>query len=446
MKRILIALLLACSFSFSQAQTSNVIDKVIAVVGRDVILHSDIAQELYQMQMQGYTIGEDSECNILENLLVQKLLLNKARIDSIKVNDGAIAQEIEQRMGYYVAQLGSKEAVEKYFAKPFYKVREDLKSYVTEKYLTDQAQRSVISNAGITPQDVNEFYKKTPKDSLPTIPEQYVLQQITQYPPSEGQAKFEAKEKLLDLRKRINEGEKFQTLAILYSQDATSAVRGGELGMRNRSELVKPFSDAAMSLKPGQISQIVESEFGYHLIQLIEKKGDYYNARHILIKPEFTPDEKNKVMHTLDSVAQRIRMDSISFESAALRFSQDKDSRLNGGFVVNSSNLSNKFDKDQLPPADYKVISELAVGKISNAFDSKDASGNSVAKIIKLKEVFPSHTANIKDDYITIYNLAKTAFQKQAYNQWVEKSIESAYIRIDPDFKSCKFERKTWFK
>lgn len=446
MKKILVALLLVCSFSFSQAQTSNVIDKVIAVVGRDVILQSDVAQELYQMQMQGYTIGEDSECNILENLLIQKLLLNKARIDSIKINDAAISQEIEQRMGYYLAQLGSKEAIEKYFAKPAYKVREDLKSYVTEKYLTDQAQRAVLSSVGITPQDVNEFYKKTPKDSLPTIPEQYILQQITQYPPSEGQAKFEAKEKLLDIRRRINEGEKFQTLAILYSEDASSAIRGGELGMRNRSELVKPFSDAAMSLKPGQISQIVESEFGYHLIQLIEKKGEYYNARHILIKPEFSPEEKDKVTRKLDSIVAQVRLDSMTFEAAALQYSQDKDSRLNGGFVVNSANLSNKFDKDQLPPADYKIISSLAVGKISNAFDSKDASGNSVAKVIKLKEVFPAHTANIKDDYITIYNLAKSAFQQKTYNQWVDKSIQSAYIKIDSDFKTCKFERKTWFK
>lgn len=446
MKRTILTLVLACSFGWTHAQKSDVIDKVVAVVGRDIILHSDIAQELYQMQMQGYTIGDDSECNILENLLVQKLLLNKARIDSIKVNEAMIVQEIDQRMGYYMAQLGSKEAVEKYFAKPAYRIREDLRSYVTEKYLTEQAQRAVLSSKEITPQDVHLFYKKTPKDSLPVIPEQYIMQQISLYPPSEGQAKFEAKEKLLDIRKRINEGEKFQTLAILYSEDASSAVRGGELGMRNRSELVKPFSDAAMTLKPGQISQIVESEFGFHLIQLIEKKGEYYNARHILIKPEFSPEEKAKVMKQLDSMAQRIRLDSITFENAALQISQDKDSRLNGGYMVNSTNLSNKFDKDQLPPADYKIISGLAVGKISEAFDSKDGSGNAVAKIIKLKEVIPAHTANIKDDYVTIYTLAKNEYQKKAYNQWVEKAIQSAYIKIDPDFKACKFERTTWFK
>jgi peptidyl-prolyl cis-trans isomerase SurA len=298
----------------------------------------------------------------------------------------------------------------------------------------------------VTPSEIERFYKRISKDSLPIIPDQYVIRQIVIHPPA-NDARFEAKEQLLALRERIINGEKFNTLAVLYSEDPESAKRGGELGLQSAEIYLPTFADAALSLKPGQVSQIVETEYGYHIIQLISKEGnDMFNARHILLKPKFTTDARQTAFARLDSIVDLIRNDSITFENAALRFSSDVKSNLNGGIVVNERTMTSRFDKDHLNPVDYMVLRNMQLGEISHSYEARDDKGNTLYKIIKLESLIPSHTANIADDYNVIQSMAKQKRQMDSFNKWVEKKQAYTYIRIDPLYSNCNFERKGWIK
>ncbi|MDR1227360.1 MAG: peptidylprolyl isomerase [Prevotellaceae bacterium] len=437
-------LLLAARSSFSGP---SVLDEVAAVVGNEVILGSDLEQEILQQKAQGRLDDEQLRCEVFEQLLIQKLLLAQARLDSLQVNDMAVTQEVDHRIRFFTTQLGGAPEVEKYFGKPMYQIREDLKVYVTEKNLTQQMQQKIVKDVYVTPNDVTVFYRSQAADSLPIIPEQFVIQQIARYPPSGSEARFQVREKLLELRERVLNGEKFATLAILYSEDPGSAKRGGELGLRSRDELVKQFSDVAFSLKPGQVSQIVETEFGFHVIQLIEKKGDQANLRHILMKPKFSSETQRRATQLLDSVAMFIRADSFSFERAALRFSEDKATRLNGGYVVNQQAQATRFDKDQLAPTDYFVLRNMKVGDVSAPFEAKDLTGNDIFKIIKLKQLIPSHRANMEHDYGTIHDMAKQKQQEEVFEKWLKDRIQSAIIIIsNPAMASCKYEHEGWVK
>jgi len=423
-----------------------VVDQVVAVVGSDAILLSEIEQEIMQMKAEGLPINESTRCTVLENMMIQKILLNQARVDSVFPSASQIESQLEQRLAFFANQLGSQKAVEEYFKKNIYEIKADLKDALSDQIQTQQMQAKISEKVTITPSEVKAFYKEIPSDSLPMINQQYEIVQIVKTPPAASQAKFNVKEKLLELRQRIIDGEKFSSLAILYSEDPGSARRGGELGFRARGELVKPFADAAFNLKPGQVSQIVESEYGYHILQLIEKKDDKVNVRHILMKAKFAPDEERDAIHSLDSLASAIQHDSITFERAARFYSDDKKTNLNGGLMVNGQSGSSRFEKDQLMPVDFFALKELKEGEISAAFESRDDMANVVYKIVSVKRIIPAHKANIKDDYDVIQNIAKQKKQQEFFLNWLDQKKKGMFIRIDPQFAKCSFRGQGWVK
>lgn len=440
----IVAVLLVGAFGHLKSQ--EIIDQVVAVVGGERVLQSDIEQEIMRMKMQGVITRDNDKCSVLEQLLMQKLLLAQSKIDSLTVNDASVEMEIDRRLKYFVNQIGSEKGLEDYFNKPLYEIKDDLRELIGEQQLTQQMRQKIVDKVNITPSEVKSFFRKTPEDSLPVIPDQYELQQIMIYPPSTAEAKFQVKEKLLDIRNRVLNGERFSTLAVAYSEDRASAIRGGELGFRTRDEYVKAFADAAFSLKDGQVSSIVETEYGFHIIQMIENKGDRVNVRHILIKPQFSSEMLSQAIAKLDSVRNLVINDSLTFERAVLKFSEDKKSMLNGGLVINPYTNTSMFEKDQLQPSDYYVIKELKVGELSAPFESRDDHANVVFKVIKVKRFAASHRANIKDDYDVIQSLAKQDVENDILKGWLAKKQKTTFIRIDPSFRNCNFESNGWIK
>ena len=424
---------------------NGLIDKVAAVVGGEMILYSDVESEVMMMRVQGVVSDKNIRCEVFENMLLQKLLLAQARIDSLQADDATVEEQLERRLRMIMTQLGGEKATEEYFKKPIFKLKQDWQEPVREQILTQLMQMKLMKDAPISPADAERFYRNTPKDSLPVIPDQYLIRQIVINPPA-GDAKFEVREQLLSLRERIVSGEKFSTLAVLYSEDP-SARRGGELGLMSAQDFVPAFADAALSLKPGQVSQIVETEYGFHIIQLISKEGnDMFNCRHILMKPKYDSDKRLVSFNKLDSIAGLIRKDSMTFDVAAQRFSQDMATNLNGGLVVNENTLSPYFEKDMLSPSDFNVLRDMKPGDISQPFEAVDKKGNTQYKIIQLEKLIPAHTANINDDYTVIQNIAKQGRRTEDLNNWIKQKQIYTYIRIDPMFSDCTFQREGWIK
>lgn len=439
-----IAILLLVQLPASAQQVP--IDKVIAVVGREMISLSDIENEITMMKFQGIVSENNIRCEVLESLLLQKLLIAQARIDSLRVDENMVEQQIDRRLRMIITQLGSEKATEDYFKKPLFKIKQDWSEPMREQILTQLMQQKLMKDAPIAPSDVEKFYNKIPKDSLPTMSTAYVVRQIVLNPPT-STAAFDVREQLLHIRERIMKGEKFNTLAVLYSQDPASAKRGGELGLRSAQDYEVSFAEAAMALKPGQISQIIETQYGFHLIQLISKEGnDMINCRHILLKPQYATEHRVSAFAKLDSIANLIKNDSLSFENAAQQFSEDKTTRTAGGLVISEESNSAVFEKDQLSPYDYQAIRELKEGEISAPYEALDSKGNTQYKIMLLVKITPSHVANIKDDYNLIQQLAKQERRQDSLNKWMSEKQEYTYIRIDPSFHDCKFERKGWIK
>jgi len=433
----------------AQKYANGLVDKTIALIGNDMIQLSTIEAEVQMMLFQGVTSDKNLRCDVLENLLVQKLFLTQARLDSLSVNQEAVESNLNQRVQEAMTQLGGEKATEAYFKKPLYMIKQEWRDALEEQSLVQNMQSEIIRKAPqLTPADIEKYYKKTPKDSLPIISTQYQFSQIVLYPNKED-AVMAVKEKLLEFRDRIMKGEKFSTLAMIYSEDKGSAVKGGELRMASKQLYWPSFSDAAMSLKVGQVSQIVETPDGFHLIQLIEKEGDMFNARHILLKPVYTSSDRVKAFAMLDSLKNLIALDSIKFEFAARRFSQDLKTFVNGGRVADESTGSTYFDKDLLKPSDYNVIKDLKVGETSEPFESTDnegRSGNIVYKIIKLDKIIPSHIASYKDDFSILQNEAKNQASQVTISEFIVKKQASTFIRIDPLFSNCPFKRKGWIK
>jgi len=360
-----------------------------------------------------------------------------------------VEQNLNQRIQEVMTQLGGEKATEAYFKKPMYKIKEEWRIALTDLSLVNNMQSNIAKQAPeLTPSDIEKFYKKLPKDSLPIISTQYKYSQIVLYPEKEA-AIMAVKERLIEFRERIMKGEKFSTLAMMYSQDPGSAGRGGELRMASKQLYWPAFSDAAMSLKVGQVSQIVETPDGFHIIQLLEKDGDMFNARHILLKPMYTKIDKDKAFKTLDSIRTKIINDSIKFELAARRFSQDPKSFVNGGAVADENTGSIYFEIDQLKPADQAILKDLKIGEISEPFETTDnegREGSTVYKIIRLDKIIPSHTATYKDDFSVLQNMAKSQAVNTAINEFIKKKQLSTYIKIDPLFSNCPFEREGWIK
>ena len=434
---------------YVQRYQGGLIDKTIVLIGNDMIMLSDLENEVQMMSARGFTADRSARCQILEEMLVSKLFLNQARIDSLDVNEATVESSLTQRINEVMTQLGGEKQMEEYFNKPLYKLRQEWKEMLTEQSLIQDMQRKVAGNIpNLTPSDIEKYCKETPEEDLPIVSTQYRIRQIVLYPDKEA-AELEVKERLLGLRERIVAGEKFSTLARIYSQDPGSYTKGGELGMASKTIFWPAFSDAAMSLKVGQVSQIVETPDGYHLIELIAREGDMFNARHILIKPHYTTEDRVKAFDRLDTIRTRILGDSISFFNAARYFSEDRKTATNGGLLADEYSGSSYFEKDQLKPADYNVLKDMQEGDISEPFESLDnegRSGNTVYKIIMLEKIIPSHVADYKTDFNVLLDDANRKNSTAAIDKFISEKQKSTYIVIDPLFRECNFMREGWVK
>jgi peptidyl-prolyl cis-trans isomerase SurA len=425
------------------------VESVAGIVGNEVIYLSDIENAVADMRRSGNkTSPEAMSCNIFHDMLVQKLFTDQARIDSITVTDDAIEADLNMRLNDFIRKAGSEEALVAYFKKSMIEIKRDVKKGLLEQETVREVQNNIAKDISITPAALKKYYASISKDSLPVVPAKYQLSLIQLDPPSNEENKAEARQRLLDLRSRILKGESFSVLARLYSEDTESAKNGGEIGYVTRGEVEKEYANAAFSLlTKNTVSKIVETKFGYHLIQLIDKKGDMVNTRHILVRPKVKPDQAAKATAKLDSIADMIRKDSITFEKAAMRYSTHKDSRTNGGKMVSTDQSRvTWFTLEELSPEMYVRIRDMKVGEISEPFKTTDENNNEVFRIIKLDNVLPAHKANLKDDYQSLYDAALMQERSKVFDKWVKEKIKNTYIRISEEFKSCEFLKEGWLK
>ena len=433
----------------AQKYSDGIIDKTIAVVGNEVIMISDLEEEVQMMRAYGMMSDKSGRCELLEEMMSSKLFLMQARLDSIEVNNDMVEGELRNRVDMLRTNLGGDEEVEKQFGKSLYKLRQEWRDAITDQTLTQQMQQEIASKIpDLTPYDVQKYIDETDEADLPVVPIKYQLSQICIYPDREA-ANLAVKERLLAIRERIINGEKFSTLARIYSQDPGSARKGGELGMASKSIFWPAFSDAAMALKPGVVSQIVETPDGFHIIEVLEKKGDMFNARHILLKPEYTSDDRQKGFHVLDSLRTELANEAVTFSLAARFYSEDPATRTNGGQMADPNTGSTYFEIDQLKPQDYAAIKELKEGDVSEPFESLDnegRDGNLVYKILKVDKILPAHSATFSNDYTLLLEQAKHELQMKAIDDFIDSKIKSTYIVIDPLFADCDFEREGWYE
>ena len=459
-----IALLLMVTIPVSCKRFANPFaggDKVVAVVGQSVVLYSEVERYskalVEQSKQQGYTSQRDPRCEALEHLIIQKLLYNQSQIDSLTVPMDRVAERVQQLVDEQILERGSVAALEMYYHKPIFNIREELRETIEEGAYASEMERTIKDKVHVTPGEVEKFVKGMSKDSVPIIPEQYVFAQIVRYPSNADEAKLRAQERLLELRERIINGDKFDMLARTYSEDPQSAIRGGDLGLMTKEMLVPEFAEAMMKLKPGQVSGVVETDYGFHLIQLIEKIGSQYHARHILLKPQYTDMDMEEPYNVLDSVQRQIVDGTITFEEAAMKYSQDKYSKQNGGLASNLEQLeimnygdpteaSVKFYKDYLNPDDFRALEKLEIDGVSKPYTTQDYRQRTLCKVVKLKEVIPAHPANIKEDYVQLEKLALAVKQEREFVRWLKSKVDGMYIRIDEDFKDCEFEHSFLLK
>lgn len=467
-KGILTAVAVALAVTGLYAEKRFVmLDKVVAVVGNSSIMHSEVEQVANQLvearRAEGYTSDRDPKNEALEQLLMQKLLYNQALIDSVEVSTADIVQRVEARVQQMTDEAGSVIELERQSHMPVYHIRELIRRQVEEQTYAGAMQQQVIGKVKVVPGEVEYYYNNTDKSELPIIAEQYVYAHITKYPEGMEEAKRRTRERLLDMRERIVTGKaQFSTLARMYSVDG-AAIRGGELEPTTLQGWVKPFADAVEELKPGQVSEVVETQFGLHIIQMIDKRGSLYHCRHIVLRPTFTTDEIVAPMLKLDSIANLIRKDSLTFEAAAMAHSDDKYSKQNGGIVTNHDLLEHysafdakltatKFLKEDFGIGggksidDYNAIRYMKKGDISAAFRTSDMSGNEMCKIIKLLDVIPAHNATLDEDYLRLEQIALEKKQEKAFQQWLDTKIEAMYIYIAPEYRQGEFVNKNWVK
>ena len=464
-KGILAAALMLLAAGVVGQRRQVMLDKVVAVVGGSSIVYSEVAdyarQLVEQRRQEGYTSDRDPMNEALEALMTQKLLYNQAQIDSVEINSNDILSQVEDQVQQMVDMEGSISKLEAKQHMAIFNIREILRQRYEEQAYASAMQREVVSKVTVIPGEVERYYKSLSKDSLPTIADRYVYAQITKFPKSMKEAKQRARERLLDMRERVITGKaRFDNLARMYSVDGT-ALRGGEMDPTPLAGLDEAFAKTLEGMKPGQISEVVESQFGFHIIQLLDKRGQLYHFRHILLRPEYTSDELGETLNQLDSIADLIHKDSITFEKAALRFSDDAASKMNGGIVSNHDILERyqafdakltvtKFLKEDFGRFksldDYNALIRLKPGEVSDAFLTEDLLGNQLGKIVKLVEVIPTHPASLNEDYLRLEEMALQDKQERVFREWLTKKIDAMYVYIDPEFRDGEFENKHWVK
>jgi len=441
------ATLLLCLLTIP-SYADNIIDEVIWIVGDEAILRSEVEEERLRAQYEGQSLNGDPYCIIPEQMAVQKLFLHQALIDSVEANESSVSHQVDMRLNYYISQIGSKEKMEEYFRKSQAEIREELMTTVRNQMIIQQMQQKLTSHIKPTPAEIRRFYNNLPQDSIPTIPAQVEVQILSFEPDVPREETERIKSRLRDFTDRVQSGKAdFATLARLYSEDTESAKRGGELGFVGRGQLVTEFADVAFNLTdPKKVSRIIETEYGYHIIQLIEKKGERINCRHILLRPHVSAQDKVRSLEKLDSIRTVIQDSAnATFEQAVILFSQDKQTAMNAGVMMNPNNGSSKFEYQDLPQDVAKQIYALQVGDISQPFMMMDEIKNKeVCAIVKLKAKNEVHKANMVDDFQIIRSMLEQKLSQEFIENWIRKKQKETYIHIDEDWRGCDFQYPGW--
>lgn len=429
----------------SSAQNNVNVDKVVAKVDNYIILKSEVELTYLQALSNGERDRGNLKCEILENLLVNKMMLAKADIDSVVVENKVVDDQLERRMQYFISQFGSREKLEEAYKKSADQLKSELRKQVKEQLIIQKMQENITKDVKMTPSEVKKFFNAIPKDSLPYFSTEVEVAQIVRLPQVSKEQKTEAREKLNAIRDRILKGEDFATLAKQYSEDPGSSKAGGELGFWGRGAMVPEYEAAALKLKPGELSTVIESPFGFHLIQLIERRGTEYNSRHILIKPSSSTLDVEEAKQYLDSIKTLVINDSISFEKAARDLSEDQATKSSGGFFIDPNTNSSRIAVENLDPVVFFVIDTMEVGQISKPLPFRTEDGKDAVRILYLKSKMPPHQANLKDDYQKIYNAALVDKKNQKVNSWFEKTRSEVFVNVDPEFSHCKILQQNNF-
>lgn len=433
----------------AQNREPQVIDKVVAVVGKNIILQSDIENQYLQYRLNGMTgSAQAMRCQILEDLLLQKLMLNQAEMDSITVTDDRVEASMNQKLRYFITRMGSQEKLEAYFGKTITEIKDELRQAEKDRMLQEQVQASIMDNVVVTPKEVRTFFKDIPTDSIPMVDAAYEIVQIVKRPPVSIDEKLQVKDRLYQIRKRILDGESsFSTMAVLYSEDPGSARQGGELGFAGRGVYATEFENVAFNLRDGEISDVVETEFGFHIIQLIERKGETINCRHILLTAKVPVESLEKAQLQLDSVAGLIRNGDMTFEDACKKYSDD-DTKNNGGYMTNPMTGANTISLSELQELEGEanefknlsfVISRLSVGQVSDPVPMTTDENKDAFRLVMVKKKIEAHRANIKDDYSLIQGWALNMKKRDALSRWITDKAAKAYLRLDDNFCKCNF-------
>lgn len=462
---MLVVAIAATSMAFADKR-QVMLDRVVAVVGGSSILYSEVSQMAKQLveqrRAEGYTSDRDPMNEGLEELMKQKLLYNQAEIDSVVVGaDGRIEAQVEEMLQGMIAQEGSVAELEAKQHMALFNYRDIVRQTVKEQVYAQEMRMHVVANVVVTPGEVTRFFKDLKEEEKPLVPEQYVYAHIVRFPASQEEAKRRTRERLLDMRERIISGKSnMGILARTYSQDPGTAMKGGEMPPTALSGLTGPFAEALAELKPGQISEVVETQYGFHIIELLdEPKGGLYHFRHILLKPQYTIEEQMEPITFLDSLSTAIKADSITFEAAALKHSQDDLTKMNGGLVTNHDLLmhynagnvkytATKFRREDFGARqqDYMNLITMKVGDVSSAFVATDIKGDVISKIVKLLEIIPTHSASLEEDYLNIEEMALTDKKNRVFDEWMKEKIDGQYVYIAPDFREGEWEYPNWVK
>ena len=428
-------------------RAQGVIDEVIWVVGDEAILRSEVEEERLRAQYEGQQIPGDPYCVIPEQLAVQKLFLHQAIIDSVEANESSVSHQVDMRLNYYINQIGSKEKMEEYFRKPSSEIREEMMTTVRNQMIIQQMQAKLTADIKPTPAEIRRYFNSLPMDSIPMMPAQVEVQILSFEPPVPVEETERIKQRLREFTERVQNGSAdFSMLARLYSEDTESAKRGGELGFVGRGQLVTEFADVAFNLNdPKRVSRIVQTEYGFHIIQLIEKKGERINCRHILLRPRISATDKIRAIERLDSIRQQILADSLQFEQAVIRFSEDKNTVMSAGLMINPNTGSSRFEYQDLAPEIAKQIYNLNEGDISQPFVMMDQTKNrEVCAIVRVKKKTDVHRANLTDDFQAIKSMLEQKQSSEFLHNWILKKQKTTFIQISPEWQNCEFEYPGW--